>query len=86
MAVFLSKARGAEWKDRSVPVFARRCLPDNPLLAKTCASGLEPSCKVGELNYRWIDFQDVTKTNKGKIFEFFANAIQKLPSMIVFVV
>jgi hypothetical protein len=60
-------------------------LLDDPFLTKTRTSGLESGRKVSELNYRWIDFQDMTEASESKVFQLSAYSVQKLPSVIVLV-
>ncbi|SDZ71447.1 hypothetical protein SAMN05518854_1182 [Variovorax sp. YR266] len=68
-----------------VLVFLGRRSLNNPLLVRSRTSGLESGLKVGEFNYRRIDFQDMAETSESKAFQLSTYSVQKLPSVIVLV-
>lgn len=71
--------------DSSVIVLIGRRSFDNPLLVWTHTRSLASGRKVGELNYRWIDFQDMAETSKRNVFQLLAYSVQELPPVIILV-
>jgi len=79
VAVLPPKALSLRMGRRSILLLVWRHSLDDPLRTRTLSSGLESGRKVGKLNYRRIDFQDMVEPGKSKVVQRFQSGSGRIP-------